>query len=413
MLEQAVGEAAGGGAHVEADRPRASIPNAASACGELVAAPAHEARRRRHLDAAVRRDQRPRLVRAPPVHADAAGQDHARRLLAARREPARDEGRVEPRLRRAGRVTVVLGPRSASVAHAGSRRQPVMRSRNSSARVRARSRSSASATTWKQRAIGVGDGGHPFVIPAHAHALHQLHVLALGRLHEPAHHRALPLVGTRHLRAHQWLSGTARVSWCRRTSSRAIISRMRTTAAMPSKAGWKRGKMRPPCSSPTRTTSSPSAASVSARGVPRERVIAEAVLVGEPLEGPRGGDGHHDASRAAGCASRAGRRGPGSGRRAGSPPSRRPGRPSPPRCRGGRPRSASRVRTMFESWPSERWNSSARLGDAALVEIGVERDHVDAERAQHRREDGRRRAEGVVEHHAQAGPADRPRGPPT
>src|SRR5215470_18095592 len=152
---------------------------------------------------------------------------------------------------------------------------------------------------------------------------------------------------------------------------------------MPSKAGWKLGKMSPPSSSPTRATSEARAASVSARAVPRERVTSKPYSAAmrstarEAVTGTTMRPGghlallvHEEHLLAASVEEHAqvGAEGP------------------------------HDVRELLER-PLEFLRG---LRDARLVEVGVEGDHLDPERAQDRGEDRRGGTEGVVEDHAEA-----------
>ena len=97
-LEQAVGEAAGGGPHVEAGEAVGIDAEVVERPFELESAAAHEAGRPVEVDPGVGRDERPRLV--DPLAADAhpPGHDEAPRLGAALGQSPLDEQDVEARL---------------------------------------------------------------------------------------------------------------------------------------------------------------------------------------------------------------------------------------------------------------------------------------------------------------------------
>src|SRR5206468_3420281 len=94
-LEQAVGEAAGRGAHVEADPAGHLHLEGVEGVGELLAAPAHERRAPLELDARLPADEGARLVHALAVHEHLAREDQAGGLLPTLDEPALDEQAVD------------------------------------------------------------------------------------------------------------------------------------------------------------------------------------------------------------------------------------------------------------------------------------------------------------------------------
>src|SRR2546422_105736 len=99
-LEQAVGEAAGRGAHVEADAAGDLHLESVERVGELLAAPAHERRAPLELDARVSGDQGAGLAPAPAGPEALARQDEAGGLLPALDEPALDDQAVDALARR-------------------------------------------------------------------------------------------------------------------------------------------------------------------------------------------------------------------------------------------------------------------------------------------------------------------------
>ena len=97
-LEQAVGEAAGGGPHVEADEAGGIDAEVVERTFELESAAAHEAGRPVEVDLSVGGDERSRLVDALAADAHPAGHDETPRLGAALGEAPLDEQDVEARL---------------------------------------------------------------------------------------------------------------------------------------------------------------------------------------------------------------------------------------------------------------------------------------------------------------------------
>src|SRR5439155_487297 len=94
-LQQAFGETARGGAHVEADAAGHLHLEGVERVGELLAAPAHERRTPLDLDARFPGDEGARLVDALAVHEHLTRQDEADGLLPALDEPALDEHTVD------------------------------------------------------------------------------------------------------------------------------------------------------------------------------------------------------------------------------------------------------------------------------------------------------------------------------
>src|SRR5215468_4423856 len=300
-------EASGGGAHVDADASLGRNGERLQSVRELVAAAADELLLCRELQIGAGSDEGAGLVHALAVHGDGAGQEEASRLLATVAQSPRHESDVDALLdlRLPGRHSALeltgrngTRPLHGRLLHAISFLQPMMRSRNSWASPCARSRSPASAMTWK---IGRSASG----IAATQSSPMRTRTPSISSTSPPlvasmSRRITAPLRSSGHGTSSRvmWLSGTARV----RVTSKPYSAAMRSTA--------------------------------------REAVTGTTIRPGGRVRITR-------------RATRARARSPGST----SPFSSTRNTFSPPVSRST-PRSAPRVRTMFESCWSDRWNSS-------------------------------------------------------
>src|SRR5215471_14193370 len=250
-------------------------------------------------------------------------------------------------------------------------------------------------------AIGIGDRRHPVLAHFHPHTFDQLDVAALGRLDESAHHRTLALVGARYLEPRHVALGHRACELMK-----PDVEPRHHLEDPHHRRHAVEGGVEAREDEPTHLLADQ-------RDVGRERRLGESaggaarpgdletMLGRHALDGAGGGDGHHDATGRARPHHEQGDEG--EGEVAGE---HLPFFVHEEHLFAARveqhaqigPQSPHDVRELLEG-PLELFRG---FRDARLVQVRVEGDHLNAERAKHRGEDRRGGAEGVVEDHPQA-----------
>src|SRR5436309_4363440 len=245
-LQQAVGEAAGGGAHVEADAIRRRDAEDVQRSGQLLAASPDERRHADDLERGVGAGQPAGLVRPLPPEPDAARHDQPARLGTRRRQSPFHEQLVQPDSPPDPRGH----HRATRDAHGPLRHSSISFAYRTTSS-RARGRALASAITWKSARSGSGiaatQSSPRWMRTPSITSTTWSRVASSSRSITDPFRSCAQGTWTRTT----WVTGNSRASASSRASRRTNTSRSFTVAIMASKASWNPGKTNPPRSSPT------------------------------------------------------------------------------------------------------------------------------------------------------------------